>query len=71
MAITSSSKVQEILDNPAAVEIVKKYFPGIEDPRIKQGSGMPLKVLMAFPQSKVTKADAKACAEALEAANIV
>lgn len=70
MAITSSSKIKEILESPAALEIIRKYFPGIDDPRIKQGAGMKLKSLMAFPQSKVSKEDAKACAQELDSADI-
>lgn len=70
MAITSSSKIEEILKSPEAMEIVRKYFPGIDDPRIKQGARMKLKSLMAFPQSKISKEDAKACAEELDKAGI-
>jgi len=70
MAITGSSKIKEILENEQAVEIIMKYFPGIKDPRIKAGSGMALKTVFSFPQSKVTKDVAKACIEELEAANI-
>ncbi len=70
MAITSSSKIKEILESPAAMEIIRKYFPGIDDSRIKQGASMKLKTLFAFPQSKISKEDAKACMEELDAAGI-
>ena len=70
MAITSSSKVKEILESPAALEIVRKYMPGIEDPRMKAAAGMSLKAIMAFPASNVPKDAAAACVEELDAANI-
>lgn len=70
MAITSSSKIKEILESPEAMAIVRKYFPGIDDPRIKQGARMKLKSLMAFPQSKVSKENASACAQELDGAGI-
>lgn len=70
MSITSSSKVKEVLGSPRAMEIVRKYFPGIDDPRIKQGGEMKLKSLMAFPQSKISKEDAAACAAELDSAGI-
>lgn len=70
MAITGKSKVKEILENPAAMDIVRKHMPGIDDPRTKQAGGMTLKALMAFPQSKVPKDAQVACIAELEAANI-
>jgi len=70
MAITGNSKIKEILANEKAMAIVRKHFPGIDDPRIKAGAGMPLKTVFAFPQSKVPKNVASACIEELEAANI-
>jgi hypothetical protein len=70
MAITAASKVKDILASPAAMAIVKKHMPGIDDPRTKAAAGMSLKALMAFPQSQVPKETAAACAAELEAANI-
>ena len=70
MAITSDSKVKEILASPAAVDIVRKYMPGVDDPRIKQAAGMKLKALLAFPQSEVSKEDQAACIAELDAAGI-
>ena len=70
MAITGSSKIKDILANEEAKKIVRKYFPGIDDSRIKAGAGMPLKTVFAFPQSKVPKDVAAACIEELEKAKI-
>lgn len=70
MSITGKSKIKQIVESPAALEIVKKYMPGIEDPRTKAAYGMTLKALMAIPQTKVPKEDAAACIAELEAANI-
>lgn len=70
MTITGESKIKEILENPKALEIVRKYMPGIDDPRIKAAAGMSLKALMAFPQTNIPKDVAAACIAELEAANI-
>ena len=70
MAITGKSKVKVILETPAALEIVKKYVPNIDDPNTMKAAALSLKALIAFPQAKVSKADQKACLAELEAANI-
>jgi len=70
MAITGSSKIKEILGNEKAMAIVRKYLPGIDDPRTKAAAGMTLKALLAFPQTKCPKDVAASCIEELEAANI-
>lgn len=70
MAITGSSKVKDILASPAAMDIVRKYVPKIDDPNTKQAAGLSLKALLAFPQAGVPKDVAKACIAELDAANI-
>jgi hypothetical protein len=70
MAITANSKVKEIIGNPVALELVKKYVPTIDDPKGKMAWGMSLKALMGFPQAGISKETAEEVTAALEAANI-
>lgn len=70
MAITGSSKVKDIMANPAAMDIIRKYVPTIDDPGLKQAAGLSLKALFGFPQAGVAKDVAKACIAELEAANL-
>lgn len=70
MAITGASKIKDILASPAAMDIVRKYMPGIDDPKTKAAAGMTLKALMSFPQAGIQKDVASACIAELEAANI-
>lgn len=70
MAITSTSKIKEILESPEAMAIIRKHMPGIDDPKVKTAAGMSLKALMAFPQTKLPKDVQAACIAELDAANI-
>ena len=53
MAYTLSSKVGELLKDPAAVKVFERYAPGIsKNPMIGLAKGMTLKALVAMPQAK-------------------
>ena len=53
MAITIDSKLKEVMENPAAVEIMEKYIPGFsKNPQLKLGYRMTFRTISKFPQAK-------------------
>jgi hypothetical protein len=53
MALSSSSTLLTLQNDPRAKEIVARHLPGIwEHPQLKMALGMPLKVLASMPQAK-------------------
>jgi len=54
MAISSKSKLREILADERAVAIIEKYVPGFaENPQLGPVMGMRYDRLLEFPQSTV------------------
>lgn len=51
MAISSRSKLGEILEDERAVAIIDEYIPGfITNPELDPVKGMRMKTLLKFPQ---------------------
>jgi len=68
MAITSKSKLREILDDPRAVGIVEEYKPGFSsDPLMGPCMGMRMNLLIKFPQAGFPDDVQKAITERLDA----
>ena len=69
MAITSKSKLKEILADPRAVAIIEEYKPGFatNNPQLGPVMGMRLNLLLKFPQSGFSDAVQKAIIERLDA----
>jgi len=56
MAISSKSKLSEILEDERAVAIINEYIPGFtENPELQPVLGMKMKTLLKFPQVQCTK----------------
>lgn len=72
MALNRKSKVKEICANEQAYAILQKHVPTLDrdDPRVAPSFGMTIQALLAFPQSKCSKAVREAFFAELEAANI-
>ena len=57
MAINSSSKLRDILEDERAVAIINEYKPGfIDSPDLGPVAGMKIKSLLKFPQAGLDKA---------------
>ena len=56
MAINSSSKLREILEDERAVAIIDEYIPGfVSNPELGPVAGMKMKTLLKFPQVSLEK----------------
>ena len=56
MAISSKSKLREILEDERAVAIIDEYIPGfVDNPELGPVAGMKMRVLLKFPQVDLTK----------------
>ena len=56
MAISSKSKLREILEDERAVAIIDEYIPGfVSNPELGPVAGMKMRVLLKFPQVDLTK----------------
>ena len=56
MAINSSSKLREILEDERAVAIIDEYIPGfVSNPELGPVAGMKMKTLLKFPQVSLPK----------------
>jgi len=52
MALSVDSKIKLLMKNPAAVEILEVYSPGIStEPQMKMVYGLTLRKLASFPQA--------------------
>ena len=68
MAISSKSKLKEILADPRAVAIIEEYKPGFaNDPQMGPVMGMRLDLLLKFPQSGFSDEVRKTIIERLDA----
>lgn len=68
MAITSKSKLKEILADPRAVAIIEEYKPGFaSDPQMGPVMGMRLNLLLNFPQSGFSEEDKQAIMDKIDA----
>jgi hypothetical protein len=56
MTITEDTKLGELLDNPAAMAVLKKHVPAVETagPMLAMARGMSLKMVAGFPQAGIT-----------------
>ncbi|MBR2789469.1 MAG: hypothetical protein IKD70_02460 [Eggerthellaceae bacterium] len=56
MAISSKSKLSEILEDERAVAIIDEYIPGfISNPELGPVKGMKMRTLLKFPQTGLSK----------------
>jgi len=56
MAITSKSKLRDILNDERAVSIINEYIPGfVDNPELGPCMGMRLDLLLKFPQVGLPK----------------
>ena len=56
MAISSKSKLREVLEDERAVAIIDEYIPGfVNNPELGPVAGMKMKVLLKFPQVGLPK----------------
>ena len=68
MAITSKSKLRDILKDPRAVAIIEEYKPGFTDnPDLGPVMGMRMTLLLNFPQSDFSPEAKKEIIEKLDA----
>ena len=68
MAISSKSKLREVLEDPRAVAIIEEYKPGFtDDPQLGPVMGMRMNLLLKFPQSGFSKEDQKDIFDRLDA----
>lgn len=70
MALTFDSSVKELLENPTAVEICKKYGMDLTDKRIKIVRGWSARKLAALPGTGMSEEQIKALETELNAANL-
>jgi hypothetical protein len=56
MAISSKSKLREVLEDERAVAIIDEYIPGfVNNPELGPVAGMKMKTLLKFPQVGLPK----------------
>lgn len=68
MAISSSSKLREILEDERAVAIIDEYIPGfVSNPELGPVAGMKMKTLLKFPQVSLSKEQVAEIIEKLDA----
>lgn len=68
MAISSKSKLREILEDERAVAIIDEYIPGfVSNPELGPVAGMKMRVLLKFPQVQLTKEQVAEIIERLDA----
>ena len=68
MAISSKSKLREILEDERAVAIIDEYIPGfVSNPELGPVAGMKMRVLLKFPQVELTKEQVAEIIERLDA----
>lgn len=68
MAITSKSKLREILADERAVAIVSEYIPDfVSNPELGPVAGMKMKTLLSFPQVDLPKETVKEICDRLDA----
>ena len=68
MAISSKSKLREILEDERAVAIIDEYIPGfVNNPELGPVAGMKMRVLLKFPQVQLTKEQVAEIIERLDA----
>ena len=68
MAISSKSKLREILEDERAVAIIDEYIPGfVNNPELGPVAGMKMRVLLKFPQVELTKEPVAEIIERLDA----
>ena len=68
MAISSKSKLREILEDERAVAIIDEYIPGfVNNPELGPVAGMKMRVLLKFPQVELTKEQVAEIIERLDA----
>ncbi len=68
MAISSSSKLSEILEDERACAIIDEYVPGfVSNPELGPVKGMKMKTLLKFPQAGLSKDQVKEICERLDA----
>ena len=68
MAISSKSKLREILEDERAVAIIDEYNPGfVSNPALGPVAGMKMRVLLKFPQVDLTKEQVAEIIERLDA----
>ena len=68
MAISSKSKLREILEDERAVAILDEYIPGfVNNPELGPVAGMKMRVLLKFPQVELTKEQVAEIIERLDA----
>ena len=68
MAITSKSKLKEVLADPRAVAIIEEYKPGFSsDPQLGPVMGMRMNLLLKFPQTGFSEEQIKTITERLDA----
>lgn len=66
--LSQNSLLGEVLKDPAGLEILERYIPGIStDPATKLGYGMALKTIFSMPQAGVSKEKLAAIDEELRA----
>ena len=68
MAVNSSSKLRDILQDERAVAIINEYKPGfIDSPDLGPVAGMKIKSLLKFPQAGLDKATIQEICDRLDA----
>lgn len=68
MAISSKSKLRDILEDERAVAIIDEYIPGfVSNPELGPVAGMKMRVLLKFPQVSLTKEQVNEIIERLDA----
>ena len=68
MAISSKSKLREILEDERAVAIIDEYIPGfVNNPELGPVAGMKMRGLLKFPQVDLTKEQVAEIIERLDA----
>ena len=68
MAVNSTSKLRDILEDERAVAIIEEYKPGfVSNPELGPVAGMKMKTLLKFPQAGLTKEQVKEICDRLDA----
>lgn len=68
MAINSSSKLRDILEDERAVAIIDEYIPGfVSNPELGPVAGMKMKTLLKFPQVGLPKEQVQEIIDRLDA----
>jgi hypothetical protein len=66
MPFSADTKIKDLLENPASLEVVESFFPGAAKMDWGMAKGMSLRTVAKFPQAKEIRENLEKLDEALK-----